>query len=115
MPHNSYALKQVYTFLFIFSSPVLLFAQQTDSVIPKKDPSKNRELYLVEKADSVIIKSDSNNLKDTIISRAEIYNNTLHNILKENRFLNSSGKPVAMTSKIKKRNPQDSLFYLLTN
>jgi Domain of unknown function (DUF4271) len=148
-------LKQVFFFLFLFISPVLLFAQQPDSVIAKKDsgirknssaglkkdssagPEKNlspglkknsplvlkedssfvlkEDSSFVKHSDSVVIKSDSVAVikKDSILNRSATYYIAIKKILKENRFLNSGGKPVAMANQIKKRYPQDSFFYLL--
>lgn len=50
---------------------------------------------------------------DTIINRSSTYHIALQKILKENRFLNSAGKPVSIVNQIRKRHPQDSFFYLL--
>lgn len=113
MPHNLFALKQVFFFLFLFISPVLLFAQQPDSVIVKKGSVINKDSSFEKQADSLIIKSDSVIEKDTIINLSASYNISLQKILKENRFLNSDGKPVAMANQMKKRYSKDSIFYLL--
>ncbi len=113
MPLNLYALKQVSFILFHFIFPVLLFAQQHDSIIVKKDSIVIKDSSFVNQTDSLIIKSNSVIEKDTVISRAASYNITLQKILKENHFLNTDEIPVAMDNQIKSRYPQDSLFYLV--
>ncbi|MBC7889401.1 MAG: DUF4271 domain-containing protein [Ferruginibacter sp.] len=106
-------LKQVCFLLFLFFSTFLLFAQQPDSVIHSMDSVVRTDSFFVKKADSLIITSDSVVKKDSSISRSVSYTTLIKKILKENRFLNSFGKPVAMSNQIKKKYPQDSFFYLL--
>ncbi|MEP7142090.1 MAG: DUF4271 domain-containing protein [Ferruginibacter sp.] len=139
MLHNLFVLKQVFFFSFLFLFPVLLFAQQPDSIIAKKNSGANKDsshgfkknsssdlktdsspgvkndTSVAILPDSVIIKSDSVSgiKKDTIINRSATYYIRLQKILKENRFLNSTGKPVAMVTQIKKQNSADSFFYIL--
>lgn len=115
-------LKQVFFFYFLFISPVLLLAQQADSVIIKKDSGINRDSSFIKQPDSALIKPDSVLIKsnpDTALQkntnspRHASYTMALQLLLKENRFLNSAAKPVAMVNQIKKRYSRDSFFYLV--
>jgi hypothetical protein len=83
---KSYLLKQVVYFFIFIALPVLLSAQQADSLLVKKD--------------SVKITPPS-------------YTTTLHNILKENQHLNFTGKPSAMVTYTRRQSSQDSIFYTL--
>ena len=133
MLHNLYALKQVLFFLFLFISPVLLLLSSPivlrlkkipvlKEKIPSEKDSSRKDPLLKEKdsshktkaADSVIIKPDSVSIikKDTIINRSATYYIAIQKILKENRFLNSAGKPVAMVNQIKNEPPGQ--FFLFT-
>jgi hypothetical protein len=98
-------LKQVFFLLILFSFPVLLPAQIHDSSFTK---------------DSQAIKQDSAVKKDSIIPSSKIkikhivnYDSVLNKFLAENRFLNSSGSPIASKNKFRKKNSQDFIFYLL--
>ncbi len=119
MRHNKYTLKQVLDFFFLIIAPVLLIAQQTDSFISKKDSiivkdsALKTDSFFAKQPDSVIIKPDSLLRKDTVISRAALYTTVFQKILKESRFLNSTGKPVAMSIQIKRQDSEDSFFYIL--
>jgi len=112
--HNLLKLKQViFFFLFLFAIPVLLFAQQPDSFNVKKD-TLIKDSSLVKGSDTTLVKADSVIIKkDTVANYTSSYSIALQKILKENQYLNSSAKPVAMVNKIKKRNNQDILFYIL--
>lgn len=88
-------MKQVLHFLFFIAFPVLLSAQDADSLLVKKD------------ADSSVVKSDT--VKNFIPS----YQTAFQNILKENSFLNSKGKPSAMIAYPRKKVSEDSIFYIL--
>ena len=93
-------LRQASFFLLFFLFPFLLFAQ-VDSSHLKKD-----SLIKKDSTEKKIIKINS-------INRGYNYNIVLNNLLSENRFLNSHGKPVAVVNGFKKRVSQDFLFYLL--
>ncbi len=88
-------MKQVLQFLFFIAFPVLLSAQDADSLLVKKD------------ADSSVVKRDT--VKNFIAS----YQTTFQNILKENSFLNSKGKPLAMSVHPRKNVSEDVIFYIL--
>ena len=88
-------MKQVLQFLFFIAFPVLLSAQDADSLLVKKD------------ADSSVFKRDT--VKNFIAS----YQTTFQNILKENSFLNSKGKPLAMSVYPRKNVSEDVIFYIL--
>ena len=88
-------MKQVLQFLFFIAFPVLLSAQDADSLLVKKD------------ADSSVVKRDT--VKNFIAS----YQTTFQNILKENSFLNSKGKPLAMSVYPRKNVSEDVIFYIL--
>lgn len=88
-------MKQVVYFFIFIALPVLLSAQQVDSVLIK------------ENADSLLIKNDT--VKNYIPS----YQTTFQNLLKQNSFLNATGKPLSMMAYPRKRNTEDIIFYIL--
>lgn len=88
-------MKQVVYFLIFIAFPVLVFAQNADSFLVKKN------------ADSILVK------KDTVKNFIPSYQTTLQNILKENSYLNTKGKPFAMITYPRKKTSQDSIFYAL--
>jgi hypothetical protein len=111
-------LKQV-LFLFLFIAlPVLLSAQQVDSTLMNKVDSN-----LVSRADTILVNNTDNsfvNKPDTILSGKDtakafrsLYQTAIQKIIKDNKFLNSSGKPFAMVTYPRKQNLQDSIFYTL--
>jgi Domain of unknown function (DUF4271) len=106
-------LKQVLSFLLLFMLPVLLFAQQPDSILPKKDSIVKKDTVLSALSDTLLLKTDSIVKKDTIIHQSVSYSNTVQKLLKENQFLHWDGQPVAMVNKVKSRRSQESFFYLL--
>lgn len=97
-------MKQVLHFLFFIAFPVLLSAQGADSLLVKK----NADSLLVKKdADSSVVK------RDTVKNFIPSYQTTFQNFLKENSFLNSKGKPLAMGVYPRKKAPEDGIFYIL--
>ncbi len=106
-------LKQVFSFLLFFMLPVLLLAQQPDSILAKKDSIVKSDTALSTLSDTLLLKTDSLAKKDTIIQPSIYYSNTLQELLKENQFLNWKGQPVTMLNKIRIARSQDSFFYLL--
>lgn len=103
-------MKQVLYLLLLIALPVLLAAQKTDSIKIKKSDSaviKRADSASLKNVDSIAIKKDSlNNLQ-------QVYNGILQNILKKNKFLNISGKPVEMKIYSRKQTSEDSIFYIL--
>ena len=103
-------MKQVLYLLLLIALPVLLAAQKTDSIKIKKSDSaviKRADSASLKNVDSIAIKKDSlNNLQP-------VYNGILQNILKKNKFLNISGKPVEMKIYSRKQTSEDSIFYIL--
>jgi len=108
-------LKQVLSFLLLFLLPVLLFAQQPDSISPKRDSTLKNDTALSTLSDTLLLKTDSTVKKDTIIHQSVSYSNTFQKLLKENQFLHWDGQPVAMVNKVKSRSSQESFFYLLAS
>lgn len=106
-------LRQVFLLLFLIIYPVLLFAQQSDSMVIKKDTIISKDSFFVKKPDSLLTISDTANQAILIIKPALSYSTALINLLKENRFLNSTGRPAAMENQIRKPFIQDRFFYLL--
>lgn len=106
-------LKQVLFFQFLFILPVLLFAQQRDSIMPMKDSTIKSDSFFSTQSDTLLAKTDSLVKKDAIIKQLVASSNTLQGLLKENQFLNWSGQPEAMVNKVKRHTSQDSFFYLL--
>ncbi len=88
-------MKQVVYFLIFIAFPVLVFAQNADSFLVKKN------------ADSILVK------KDTVKIFIPSYQTALQNILKENSYLNSTGKPFAMITYPRKKTSQESIFYVI--
>lgn len=103
-------MKQVLYLLLLIALPVLLAAQKTDSIKIKKSDSaviKRADSASLKNVDSIAIKKDSlNNLQP-------VYNGILQNILKKNKFLNISAKPVEMKIYSRKQTSEDSIFYIL--
>ena len=87
-------LKQAFYFLLLLFFPVFLAAQQADSAS-------------IIKLDSLAI------IKDSIKVVEPTPQEKLQNIIKENKWLNLVGKPLAMSSNFKKRVNQDVIFYVL--
>lgn len=87
-------LKQVFYFLLLMIFPVLLAAQQADSAF-------------VVKLDSVAVIRDSIKVVELTPQQK------LLNTIKENKWLNLAGKPLAMGSNFKKRDNQEIIFYIL--
>ncbi len=116
MYNKFFVLKQVLFFLFIISMPVLLYAQQadslstrdTDTVLTNKIDSGSThgaDSILAYKADSILKAAESaGNLRLS-------YNTAFQKILKDNKFLNSSGTPFAMKAYARRQTSQDSIFY----
>lgn len=102
MQHKLYALKQVFYFIIFFTLPVLLFAQQQDSL-----SLKQRNSLLPKQTDSLILKKDS--VQHVVVS----HKITLHDIIKENKYLNLKGKPIAMANEERKLISQDTIFYTI--
>ena len=106
-------MKQVPFFTLLFILPVLLFAQQQDTGVVKND-SLRRDSVTLQPVDSLSARRDSVKKQDSIIPRVAAYDTMLHRLLKDNLFLNFSGKPVAMVNKVRKeRSQQDVFFYLI--
>ncbi|MEO5892821.1 MAG: DUF4271 domain-containing protein [Ferruginibacter sp.] len=116
-------MKQVCVFLFLFLPPVLLFAQQTDTIITKKNagaaeisPDTTRtDSSVVNLPDSIVNSSAQSSAikRDTPVNRSAAYYIVIRKIFNENKSLNLNGKPVAMSNKIKQSYPSDNFFYLL--
>ncbi len=95
-------MKQVFYFIFFITLPVLLFAQQQDSLFLKHTDS-----LLLKNADSLIIKNDS------VTTVAVLHQLTLLDVIKENKHLNLTGKPTAMANTERKPLSQDTIFYTI--
>jgi hypothetical protein len=95
-------LKQVLFLFILFGLPVLLSAQQTDSVFVKRADS-----FAIKISDSLLVKKDT--VKDSIPSIKQ----TAGNIIKENKFLNIGGKPISMVSQPRQQSLQDNIFYTI--
>lgn len=103
-------MKQVLYLLLLIAFPVLVAAQQADTIKIKKSVSA-----VIKSADSISVKSlDSIALKkDSLKKLQPVYYVILQNILKENKFLNLSGKPVELKIYFRKLSSDDSIFYIL--
>jgi hypothetical protein len=109
-------LKQVLLSLFIVCLPVLLSAQQADSLSAAATDSN-----LVNKFDSSLEHNGDSILAhkaDGILKAAELaktlrlsYETAILSVIKENKFLNSSGTPFAMVTYPRKQILQDTVFY----
>lgn len=106
-------LKQALLLLFYFIVPLLLHAQQPDSNLVKTDSIIKTDTSVLTLVDTLYNKVDSAGKKDSISNSALSYSAILEKQLKENRFLNYYGRPVAMVNQVKARQPTDSFFYLL--
>ena len=81
-------MKRVSFFIFLFVLPITLFAQTH---------------------------ADSLNLhRNAVIKSIPItYDSSFQKIVKENRFLNTKGKPVAVSNRLRKTTSQNIAFYIL--
>ena len=107
MPYKFYVLKQVFYFIILFNLPVFLFAQQKDSLIKDSLLLTQTDSLIPKTADSAIQKKDS---IQTALLSPQI---SLKDIIKENKNLNSTGKPIAMANNERKPFSQDVIFYTL--
>ena len=116
---NLFTLKQVFFFLLLFGFPVLLIAQQSDSTIVKRDSIEKKNATIkkdtgfAKQSDSLLLYSDAAIKKSIPVNKVKLYSNDVEKLLKENRFLNWQGKPVAMVNQGRKVTSHDSFFYLL--
>jgi len=118
---NSSALKQVLLLLFLFLPPVLLTAQQQDSSIHLRDSListdtlPQRDTLVLPLTDSLTLLADSLKLAaiQAIAAKVSAYHTTLKNILSNNSYLNTTGRPVAMPHRLKAVNQEDYFFYIL--
>jgi hypothetical protein len=107
-------LRQVILFVNIVFFPVLLFAQQSDSILTGKDSGNKRGASLVQLSDSLPLLIDSSLMrKNDVIDFASPYNVAFNKILASNQLLNTSTKPISWVIQEKKRIPKDRLFYLV--
>jgi len=79
--------------------PVLLCAQQKDSLLVKKD--------------SLPVQKDTVQVVVQPSAPIDLYTVAWNNVLSNNRFLNTSGTPVHMVVKLKKDNSANTFFYLI--
>lgn len=86
--------------------PVLLCAQQKDSLSVKKDSLPVRK-------DSLPVQKDSVQLVVQPTAPIDHYTESWKNVLGKNRFLNTTGTPVHMVTKLKKDNSENIFFYLI--
>lgn len=108
-------MKQVVLFVNIVFFPVLLFAQQADSILVGKDSGNKQGSSLVQLSDSFPLLLDSSlKRKNHLADSASSYNVTLNKILGANQLLNFTTKPIALVIQEKNRVPKDRLFYLAT-
>jgi hypothetical protein len=87
-------LKQVFYFFIFITLPVFVSAQQADSILPGQ-------------TDTSAIRKDS---VPVISAQHKV---TFQDIVKESKFLNISGKPIAMANEERKYLTVDGIFYAL--
>ncbi len=110
---NLFILKQVLSSLLLFILPVLLFAQQPDSLLATEVSTiKGDTIFSTLAADTSLSTADSIFKRDTI-NQPVSYSNTMQKLLNENQFLNWKDSPVAMVNKVRTSRSQDRFFYLL--
>lgn len=105
-------MKSLFLLLF-FSFPALLFSQlpQQDSVLVKGDSLSATKDSLLVKVDSVTLKVDS--AANAVLKISTSYNSIIERALKESRYLNWGGQPVATVSKEMPALFNDQFFYVL--
>ena len=115
-------MKQVLFFLFFAVAPVLLDAQQqADSVTFKKDSIVKKRASVIapvlfhdQQGDSsALIKDSIAKQGDSIIDPSVAYKASLTKMLKGSFFLNTTGKPQAMISQVRKPAQQQNYFYVI--
>jgi len=111
-------LKQVLFLLHFIVLPVLLSAQQTDSILFKQTDSnitKKSDKTIIANADSVLSNNGDTIFvnRDTTLSSFSSHQITIQKIVQDNEFLNSSGEPFAMVIYPRKQSLQDTIFYTI--
>jgi uncharacterized protein DUF4271 len=123
---NLSLVKQVLFVLFFFISPVLLSAQQPDSILARPDSTIIRDSIIVKNS---TVSKDSIRMADSLkVATADSLARQRHKIIADNRssyieninkimkgsyYLNSTGKPVAMANKARNYPSPENIFYLL--
>ena len=114
-------MKQIILFVNIVFLPVLLFAQQSDSILIAKDSINHITTEIVQINDTPAISKSLPLLLDSSLvveskstELASSYNKAVNKILTTNQFLNTSTQSVASVIKEKKRISKDRLFYLVS-
>ncbi|CAN5458586.1 hypothetical protein BH11BAC5_BH11BAC5_29000 [soil metagenome] len=110
-------MKQVLYLFLLLALPVLIAAQQPDSLNTKKFDTASTKMpdSAVLKIDTAVLKiNDSAALKiDSLKKLAPAYHVMLQKVLKENKYLNSTSEPVAKKIYIRKQESGDNVFYVL--
>lgn len=111
-------MKLVFYFFILLIIPVSLRAQHADSLSSQKRVHSDSTVLL--KSITADTASPKKQLTDSLIAKADTikrylpsYQLKLLQILKQNRYLNFTGKPVAMINDVKKAPSQDSRFYTM--
>ena len=101
--------------LFFFIGPVLLLAQQRDTIQAKPDSAHkgdtartNIDTLGVPRADSIKASRDS-----VLKNRQSAYIESINKVIKNNYYLNSASKPVSMVNKVRSKPPQEKIFYVI--
>ena len=116
---NLSSVKQVLSILLFCISPVLLLAQQPDSALVKPDSIPETSVAkdsLVSKIDSTklaLIDSAALRHDSIVTAKRTSYIASIKRIVKDNYYLNSTGKPSAMVSKVRHYSSPESVFYLI--
>ncbi len=69
------------------------------------------QFVAAQQPDTAALKKDTINV--TAVVPVNHYDAALHQVLEQNKFLNSNGTPVAITVKFKNNIPDDAFFYIL--
>jgi len=119
-------VKQVFSILFFFIGPVLLLAQQRDTIRPRPDSALKGDTSASNRTDTLgVLRTDSTrndsiridsiraSHDSTLKSRRSAYIESISKIIKKNYYLNSAGKPVSMVNKVRSKASQEKIFYVI--
>lgn len=114
-------MKQVCFLLWVFFTPVLLFAQRGAPGVPRADSVhitdtpgiSSADSFLNVESHSIVAIPDTAIRQEIIMRRRQAYQDTWQRLLADNQLLNSRGSPVALENKARVEQQKDNFFYVL--
>ncbi len=105
-------MKKVYFFSIVFLFPLLLFSQQ-DNLAPAKDSLPVLKIDSSLIAADTTLKNDTTSPQHSPLTAVQLYHTKLSEILHQNIYLNSSGRPERLTTGERRAATDDLLFYII--